>query len=97
MVLLMTDGLDRPREGEGPDALAAATDRLHRSCRRLVWLNPLLRWDGFQPRSRSIQAMLPHVDEFRTVHNLRSLHDLVAALSRPAVAGGAGDPGRFKG
>ena len=80
VVLLVSDGLDR---GE-PDGLAAEMDRLHRSARRLIWLNPLLRWDGFQPRSQGIRAMLPHVDEFRPVHNLHSLRDLVSILSRPA-------------
>lgn len=77
VVLLITDGLDR----EGAQGLAEATDRLRRSCRRLVWLNPLLRYAGFQPKSQGIRAMLPHVDEFRPVHNLASLRELVAALS----------------
>jgi len=77
VVLLITDGLDR----EGAKGLAEATDRLRKSCRRLVWLNPLLRYDGFQPKSQGIRAMLPHVDEFRPVHNLASLRELVAALS----------------
>jgi uncharacterized protein len=77
VVLLITDGLDR----EGARGLAEATARLRRSCRRLVWLNPLLRFEGFQPRSEGIRAMLPHVDEFRTVHNLNSLRDLVQTLS----------------
>ncbi len=79
VVLLITDGLDR----EGARGLAEATDRLRRSCRRLIWLNPLLRWEGFQPRSQGIRAMLPHVDEFRPVHNLQSLRALVATLSGP--------------
>jgi hypothetical protein len=77
VVLLITDGLDR----EGARGLADATARLQRSCRRLVWLNPLLRYAGFQPRSEGIRAMLPHVDEFRTVHNLNSLRALVETLS----------------
>ena len=77
VVLLITDGLDR----EGAKGLAEATDRLRRSCRRLIWLNPLLRYEGFQPKSQGIRAMLPHVDEFRPVHNLASLRELVAALS----------------
>jgi uncharacterized protein with von Willebrand factor type A (vWA) domain len=79
VVLLITDGLDR----EGAKGLAEATDRLRRSCRRLIWLNPLLRYAGFQPRSQGIRAMLPHVDEFRPVHNLQSLRALVATLSGP--------------
>lgn len=90
VVLLVTDGLER---GD-PAALAAATDRLHRSCRRLIWLNPLLRWDGFQPKSGGIRAMLPHVDEFRPVHNLTSLRALVDALSRPAPTRGGREPWR---
>ena len=77
VVLLITDGLDR----EGARGLAEATARLRRSCRRLIWLNPLLRYEGFQPRSEGIRAMLPHVDEFRTVHNLNSLRALVESLS----------------
>jgi hypothetical protein len=82
VVLLITDGLDR----EGAKGLAEATGRLRRSCRRLIWLNPLLRWEGFQPRSQGIRAMLPHVDEFRPVHNLQSLRALVATLSGPQPA-----------
>jgi uncharacterized protein with von Willebrand factor type A (vWA) domain len=77
VVLLITDGLDR----EGAAGLADATERLRKSCTRLVWLNPLLRYAGFQPKSQGIRAMLPHVDEFRPVHNLASLRELVAALS----------------
>jgi uncharacterized protein with von Willebrand factor type A (vWA) domain len=80
VVLLVTDGLDR----DGAAGLAENMERLHKSARRLVWLNPLLRWDGFAPKSQGIRAMLPHVDEFRPVHNLASLKELVATLSRPA-------------
>ncbi|MBY0337475.1 MAG: VWA domain-containing protein [Acetobacteraceae bacterium] len=79
VVLLITDGLDR----DGAAGLAEETDRLKRSCRRLIWLNPLLRWQGFQPKSQGIRAMLPHVHEFRPVHNLESLRALVATLSDP--------------
>ena len=79
ITLLLTDGLDR----DGAAGLPEAMDRLHRSSRRLVWLNPLLRWDGFQPKSQGIRAMLPHVDDFRTIHNLDSLRTLVDLLSRP--------------
>ncbi len=77
VVLLITDGLDR----EGAKGLAEATDRLRRSCRRLIWLNPLLRYAGFQPKSQGIRAMLPHVHEFRPVHNLESLRALVESMS----------------
>ncbi len=80
VVLLVTDGLDRA----GAEGLPEAMERLHKSCRRLIWLNPLLRWDGFEPRSQGIRAMLPHVDEFRPVHNIASLRALIASLSRAA-------------
>ncbi len=79
VVLLITDGLDR----DGAVGLADNMDRLHRSSRRLIWLNPLLRWDGFEPKSQGIRAMLPHVDEFRPVHDLASLRALIESLSRP--------------
>ena len=65
-MLLITDGLERDPD----DRLAFEIDRLHRSCRRLIWLNPLLRFEGFAAKARGVQAMLPHVDEFRPVHNL---------------------------
>ena len=93
VVLLVTDGLDRA----GAEGLPEAMERLHKSCRRLIWLNPLLRWDGFEPKSQGIRAMLPHVDEFRPVHNIASLRTLIESLSRPAPSrerqswlGGAG-------
>ena len=79
IVLLITDGLDR----DGAHGLSDNMDRLHRSCRKLIWLNPLLRWSGFEPKSQGIKAMLPHVDEFRPVHNLESLRGLIDLLSRP--------------
>ena len=79
IVLLITDGLDR----DDPGLLEAEMRRLHLSARRLIWLNPLLRWDGFAPKARGVRAMLPHVDGFRACHSLASLEDLVAALSRP--------------
>ena len=69
---------------DGAAGLSENMERLHKSCSRLVWLNPLLRWDGFEPKSQGIRAMLPHVDEFRTVHNLASLRALVASLFQPA-------------
>jgi hypothetical protein len=85
IVLLITDGLDR----DGAVGLAENMDRLHRSCSRLVWLNPLLRWSGFEPKSQGIRAMLPHVDDFRPVHSLDSLRGLVDLLSRPAPSKGS--------
>jgi hypothetical protein len=76
-VLLITDGLDRDTSEE----LEREVERLHLSCRRLIWLNPLLRYDRFEPKAAGIRAMLPHVDEFRPVHNLASLEELADALS----------------
>jgi uncharacterized protein with von Willebrand factor type A (vWA) domain len=57
---------------------------LHRSCRRLIWLNPLLRFGGFEAKAQGIKMMLPHVDEFRPVHNLGSIEGLISALSSAA-------------
>jgi hypothetical protein len=91
VVLLITDGLER----DDTDELAVEMERLHKSCRRLIWLNPLLRFEGFEPRARGVQAMLPHVDELRPVHSLDALADLCASLSdaRPA----AFDPRQWRG
>jgi uncharacterized protein with von Willebrand factor type A (vWA) domain len=83
VVLLITDGLDR----DDPDRLAREMERLHLSVRRLIWLNPLLRWDGFAPRARGVRAILPHVDSFRACHSLASLEELAEALTRPDDAG----------
>ena len=77
ITLLISDGLDR----EGSADLAQQMERLAKSSRRLVWLNPLLRYEGFEPRARGVKAMLPHVDEFRSIHNLSSLEQLTRALS----------------
>ncbi|AAV95889.1 VWA domain-containing protein [Ruegeria pomeroyi] len=78
VVLLITDGLDR----DDPDALAAEMQRLHLSCRRLIWLNPLLRWSEFAPKARGIRAMLPHVDSFRAGHSIASLEELAEVISQ---------------
>jgi uncharacterized protein with von Willebrand factor type A (vWA) domain len=86
IVLLITDGLER----DADDTLAFEIDRLHRSCRRLVWLNPLLRFEGFEARARGIKTMLPYVDEFRPIHNLESMTGLVASLQDRSV--GSNDP-----
>jgi len=83
VVLLITDGLDRDTDG----LLAKEMERLHLSARRLIWLNPLLRWDGFAPKATGIRAMLPHVDSFRAGHSVQSLADLAAVISRPDDAG----------
>jgi uncharacterized protein len=81
-VLLMTDGLDR----EDADQLENEMKRLRLSAKRIVWLNPLLRFDGFQARAGGIRAMMPYVDEFRPVHSLESLKDLAETLSAPTSA-----------
>ena len=80
-VLLVSDGLDRDA-GEG---LTREIERLHKSCRTLIWLNPLLRYDRFQPLAAGIKAILPHVDELRPVHNLESVAGLAAVLSGDAA------------
>jgi len=77
VVLLITDGLERDPD----DTLAFEIDRLHRSCKRLIWLNPLLRFHAFEARAKGVQTMLPHVDELRPIHNLDSMKELVRALS----------------
>ena len=76
IVLLITDGLERDSE----DVLGFELDRLQRSCRRLIWLNPLLRYEGFEAHAKGIVTMLSHVDEFRAVHNLNAIADLCEAL-----------------
>ncbi|WP_171123159.1 MULTISPECIES: VWA domain-containing protein [unclassified Ruegeria] len=83
VVLLISDGLDR---GE-PEALAKETERLHLSSRRLIWLNPLLRWDGFAPKAQGVAAMLPHVDSFRAGHSIATLEDLADVISKPDDVG----------
>jgi hypothetical protein len=83
VVLLITDGLER----DADDTLAFEIDRLHRSCRRLIWLNPLLRFHAFEARAKGVQTILPHVDELRPIHNLESMKELVRALSGAPAKG----------
>lgn len=77
VVLLITDGLDR----ELGDDLDAQMDRLHKSSKKVIWLNPLLRFEGFEPRPAGVRAMLPHVDAFLPAHNIASLLDVASALT----------------
>lgn len=87
IVLLISDGLDR----DGAAGLPEEMERLHKSCRQLIWLNPLLRWDGYQPKASGARAMINHVDSFRPIHNLDSLSQLADALCRdpgPRETGG---------
>ncbi len=83
VVLMITDGLDR----DDPKRLAREAERLHLSARQVIWLNPLLRWDGFEARAQGVKALLPHVDSFRPVHNIDSLEALAEALARPDDGG----------
>lgn len=83
VVLLISDGLD----AEAGAGLEEAMERLAKSCRRLVWLNPLLRYADFEARPAGIRAMLPWVDDFLPVHSLASLEALAAALMRGETPG----------
>ncbi|MEO0913422.1 MAG: VWA domain-containing protein [Pseudomonadota bacterium] len=78
VVLLITDGLDR----DGAADLAREAERLRLSARKLIWINPLLRWDGFAPKAQGVRALLPHVDSFRAGHSIGSLEELAQALTR---------------
>ena len=88
-VLIMTDGLDR----EGVDTLEHEMQRLRRQTKRITWLNPLLRYEGFEALAGGIKAMMPHVDEFRPVHSLDSLRDLAIALA--GAPGAEHDPRKW--
>ena len=77
IVLVISDGWDTGNI----ELLGKETDRLHRSCHRLVWLNPNLGYEDFKPLTQGLQAILPHVDDFLPIHNLNSLIDLVDILS----------------
>jgi hypothetical protein len=81
-LLLVTDGLDRDEHGD----LSAAAAQLHRLAHQVVWLNPLLRYEGFEARASGVRALLPHVDRFLPVHNLASLADLGSALRAPPLS-----------
>ena len=78
VVLLISDGWDRGDIG----VLRREMARLQRSSHRLIWLNPLLGSDDYQPLTRGIQAALPYVDDFLPVHNLASLEELANQLER---------------
>jgi uncharacterized protein with von Willebrand factor type A (vWA) domain len=81
-LLLVTDGLDRDEHGD----LSAAAAQLHRLAHQVVWLNPLLRYEGFEAKASGVRALLPHVDRFLPVHNLASLADLGSALRAPPLS-----------
>ena len=81
-------GLDDIRHVPPTTQLGFETARLAAGCKELVWLNPLLRFDRFEPRAAGIRAMLPHVDGFLPVHNLQSLEHLLEVLASGAVRPG---------
>ena len=85
VVLLITDGLEK---GD-VSLLGSEIDRLALSSRQLIWLNPLLRWDGFSPKAAGIRTILPFVDSFYSCHSLDSLADISRSLS------GAGEKDRL--
>jgi uncharacterized protein with von Willebrand factor type A (vWA) domain len=78
ITLLITDGLDQNPDG----ALGIHMDRLHKSTAVLLWLNPLLRFDGFAPKSHSVRTMIQHVDHFLPIHSLQAMTDLTASLAK---------------
>ncbi|ASP32836.1 VWA domain-containing protein [Labrenzia sp. VG12] len=77
-VMILSDGYDTC----APETLAAEMARLRRRCRRIVWLNPMIGWEGYEPATAGMQAALPHVDLFAPAHNLESLAALEPYLAR---------------
>ena len=76
VVILISDGWDR---GD-VEVLRHSMEMLHRHAYRLIWLNPLLGSDGYQPICRGIRTALPYVDYFLPAHNLESLAELTKIL-----------------
>ena len=76
VVILLSDGLECDPESD----LEFQMQRLRLSCRELIWLNPVLRYEGFEPRASGIRRMLPHVDRFLPAHNVLSLRALARIL-----------------
>ena len=76
--MIVSDGYDTG----APEALAGEMRQLARRCRRIVWLNPMIGWDGYEPSARGMQAALPHVDLFAPAHSLQSLAALEPYLAR---------------
>jgi uncharacterized protein len=77
VVLLVSDGWDR---GD-PSVLRGQIARLQRSCRRLIWLNPLIGTIDYAPMTRGLQAALPFVDDFLPARTLTNLADLARHLN----------------
>ncbi len=76
VALLISDGWE---QGD-PALLATEIRRLQRRCHRLIWLNPLLGRETYQPRVGGMQAVLPHIDDFLPIHNFQSLEALAQRL-----------------
>ena len=72
IVMIISDGWDRGDTG----ILHREIGRLSRSCHRLIWLNPLMGFEGYEPLTQGMQAALPFVDDLLPVHNLHSLEQL---------------------
>jgi hypothetical protein len=77
LVLIISDGLDTGEPGD----LARELDWLTHRCRRLLWLNPLLRFDGYAPLARGAAVLHRHAHAMLAVHNLAKLEDLAASLA----------------
>jgi len=77
VVIILSDGLEQGKD----DDLGFQMRRLKRSCRRLIWMNPLLRYNRFEAKAGGIRQMLPHVDQFVSAHNLNSISEVLEALS----------------
>jgi uncharacterized protein len=78
IVVIVSDGYDT----DPPEALAAELARIGRRARRIVWLNPLAGWAGYEPVARAMEAAMPHIDHFAAAHSLESLAALEPALAR---------------
>ena len=88
IVILLSDGLERDSKAD----LGFQMQRLRRSCRQLIWLNPMLRYSQFEPRAMGIRTMLPHVDLFLPAHNIESLGQLSRLLQQDTDSGRASRP-----
>lgn len=80
-VLLLTDGLERHDGVHQAHDVGFEAQRLQLAAKRVIWLNPLLRFEGFAARAEGMRALLPHVTELRPAHNVASLESLVQALA----------------
>lgn len=81
VVLLITDGLERDK----PDLLRAAAERLQLTARSVIWLNPLMRWDKFEPKAAGMKALLPFCNELVSAHSIDALEDLADLLTSPGT------------